>query len=106
MNLKNAIAHTLIIVFTADHLASQDAPEKELTQSLSSKVTEVTVYADRARVTRESVVDLPPKLKRVSFSKLPSWIDEGSVRVSLRLEGAAKGARRCARASRRATDTK
>ena len=66
-------------------------PEKELTQSLSSKVTEVTVYADRARVTRESVVDLPPELKRVSFSKLPSWIDEGSVRVSLRLEGAAKG---------------
>ena len=91
MNLKNAIAHTLIIVFAADHLASQDAPEKELTQSLSSKVTEVTVYADRARVTRESVVDLPPELKRVSFSKLPSWIDEGSVRVSLRLEGAAKG---------------
>ena len=38
----------------------------ELNQSLSSKVTEVTVYADRARVTRESVVDLP-ELARLLF---------------------------------------
>jgi len=54
MNLKNAIARILFIVFAADPLASQDAPEKELTQSLSSKVTEVTIYAERARGKRES----------------------------------------------------
>ncbi len=65
-------------------------PKPEVT-TLESKITAVTVYADRARVTREVTIALPQKSNRFSFSKLPSWIDEGSVRVSLKAADGAKG---------------
>jgi uncharacterized protein (TIGR02231 family) len=55
---------------------------------VSSKISEVTVYADRARVTRTATVGLRSGLGRVAFPKLPGWIDEGSVRVSLSPAGA------------------
>ncbi|MFP6901794.1 MAG: DUF4140 domain-containing protein, partial [Opitutales bacterium] len=88
--------HTLALLvlstaFFANGLAAQDAPAKPKVTILDSKITAVTVYADRARVTREVTLALPPKSSRFSFSKLPSWIDEGSVRVSLRTADGAKG---------------
>jgi hypothetical protein len=46
-----------------------------------SRITAVTVYADRARVTRSATVALPAGVSRIVFEKLPGWIDEGSVRV-------------------------
>ena len=52
----------------------------------ASKITAVTVYADRARVTRTAAK--APLGGRLAFTKLPGWIDEGSVRVSLAPAGA------------------
>ena len=72
-------------------IGAQEADEKAKVNALDSKITEVTVYADRARVTREVTLDLPAKADRFSFAKLPSWIDEGSVRVSLNTADGAKG---------------
>jgi uncharacterized protein (TIGR02231 family) len=70
--------HLLIALATA--LAANAAPPDETTP-VTSKITEVTVYADRARVTRTAAN--VPLGKRVAFAKLPGWLDEGSVRVSL-----------------------
>ena len=70
---------------------AQETAEKAKINFLDSKISEVTVYADRARVTREVTLDLPAKADRFSFAKLPSWIDEGSVRVSLKPKATAKG---------------
>ena len=72
-------------------IGAQEAAEKAKVNALDSKITEVTVYADRARVTREVTLDLPAQTDRFSFAKLPSWIDEGSVRVSLKTADGAKG---------------
>jgi uncharacterized protein (TIGR02231 family) len=51
--------------------------------TVTSKISEVTVYADRARVTRTGTVGMRAGTMRFAFRKLPGWIDEGSVRVSL-----------------------
>jgi uncharacterized protein (TIGR02231 family) len=58
------------------------APADEATPAVS-KITEVTVYADRSRVVRTTEADLPAGTSRLSFAKLPGWLDEGSVRVAL-----------------------
>ncbi|MCX6997358.1 MAG: mucoidy inhibitor MuiA family protein [Kiritimatiellaeota bacterium] len=50
---------------------------------LQASITAVTVYADRARVTREAAVELPAGTLTVAFAKLPGWIDEESVRLAL-----------------------
>jgi len=59
-------------------LAEADEPK-----ALKSAITEVTVYADRARVTRTASVQLTADTARYAFHKLPAWIDEGSVRVNI-----------------------
>lgn len=51
--------------------------------ALKSKISEVTVYADRARVTRVATASLRAGVARFAFPKLPGWLDEGAVRVSL-----------------------
>ena len=58
------------------------AAEADDAKGLTSQISEVTVYADRARVTRVGSVDLG-ETKTVAFRKLPGWIDEGSVRLTL-----------------------
>ncbi|MGE4550457.1 MAG: mucoidy inhibitor MuiA family protein, partial [Opitutales bacterium] len=85
------VALVLSTAFFANGLGAQEAPAKPKITTFESKITAVTVYADRARVTREATLDLAPKSNRFSFSKLPSWIDEGSVRVSLQTAAGAKG---------------
>ena len=52
-------------------------------RTLTSSVSEVTVYADRARVVREATADLGPGVVKLAFRKLPGWLDEGSVRVNV-----------------------
>lgn len=52
-------------------------------RTLTSKVSEVTVYADRARVTRRAPLEPGEESRRVAFRGLPGWIDEGSVRAQL-----------------------
>lgn len=50
---------------------------------LSTKISAVTVYADRAQVTRTVVVDLPSGGARFAIERLPGWIDAESVRATL-----------------------
>ncbi|MFH1530488.1 MAG: mucoidy inhibitor MuiA family protein [Pseudomonadota bacterium] len=52
--------------------------------ALATSVSEVTVYSDRARITREAAIDLRKSSKTWAITKLPGWVDDGSVRVSLR----------------------
>lgn len=49
---------------------------------LHSKVTEVTVYSDRALVTRNTVVDLQAGERTIVLSGLPSCIDPASIQVT------------------------
>lgn len=58
--------------------------------AVESRITEVTVFADRAQVTREGKATLNAGPGRFSFAKLPGWLDEGSVRVALRPADAGK----------------
>jgi uncharacterized protein (TIGR02231 family) len=60
--------------------AAADEPEPT---ALSSKIQQVTVFSDRAQVTREAAVRLPGSPATYVFRKLPGWVDEGSVRVAL-----------------------
>lgn len=53
------------------------------TQPIPTSITAVTVYADRAQVTRSGGVDLPAAGGRFAVMKLPGWIDAESVRATL-----------------------
>jgi uncharacterized protein (TIGR02231 family) len=50
---------------------------------VTSRIAEVTVFSDRARVTRVGHVTLKEGEAQCSFSRLPGWVDESSVRVAL-----------------------
>lgn len=50
---------------------------------VKSLISGVTVYADRARVTREAAADIPAGISSLAFEALPGWIDESSIRASL-----------------------
>lgn len=56
--------------------------------ALVTKITAVTVFADRAQVTRAATVDLPAEPGRFLVNRLPGWIDAESVRVALDPPGA------------------
>ncbi|HEY3355692.1 MAG TPA: mucoidy inhibitor MuiA family protein [Polyangia bacterium] len=60
-----------------------EVPEASDAQALESKVTRVTVYSDRARVTRQATVKVATEPTVFAFRKLPGWVDDGSVRVSV-----------------------
>ncbi len=49
-----------------------------------SKITEVVVYADRARVSREVSVDVPAGDSQFDLTGLPADLDDNSVGVSIR----------------------
>jgi uncharacterized protein (TIGR02231 family) len=57
-------------------------------QPLATRITAVTVYADRAQVTREASIELGAQPGRFAMTKLPGWIDPESVRVALDPPGA------------------
>jgi uncharacterized protein (TIGR02231 family) len=86
----SSIHFHVFLILLATGLTAQDAIQPKV-EPLESSITAVTVYADRARVTREAKLALPAKTNRFSFAKLPSWIDEGSVRVSIHPANGAKG---------------
>ena len=50
--------------------------------ALSSSIRKVTVYSDRAQVTREATVKLTTGPTVYVFKQLPGWVDESSVRAS------------------------
>jgi len=76
-----AFAASLAVI--AGEAAPAPAGDDDKAATLNSTITEVTVYADRARVTRTASVDLPAGPTRVAFRKLPGWVDDGSLRLSL-----------------------
>lgn len=55
--------------------------EEDGAKTLTTRVSEVTVYADRARVTRRSPLEAGDDTRRFAIRGLPGWIDEGSVRA-------------------------
>ena len=71
-------------------LAASPALAAETPRALASRISEVTVFADRAEVTHTAAIDVDSGVSRVSFPKLPGWIDEGSVRVSIAPADAAR----------------
>jgi len=57
-------------------------PDDPNAVSVSSNIRKVTVYSDRALVSREGAVKLAAGAKVYAFRHLPGWVDEGSVRVA------------------------
>jgi uncharacterized protein (TIGR02231 family) len=55
---------------------------------VSSSVAEVTVYADRARITRTGSATLPEGRSVLEFTSLPAAMEEDSVAVSAQSDGA------------------
>jgi uncharacterized protein (TIGR02231 family) len=80
---------TLLIVFFATSLFHATAQNNDPV-AVSSRISDVTVYADRARVSRSAQVTLHAGAARLAFGKLPGWLDEGSVRVSIQPASAAE----------------
>jgi uncharacterized protein (TIGR02231 family) len=80
--MKTSLLNFLLLASLAS-LHAADAPEADNGKPITSRITDVTVYADRAQVTRAASIDLAPEPTRLAFAQLPGWIDEGSVRVNL-----------------------
>ena len=59
-----------------------DQNEDPAEKGVKSRITRVTVYSDRALVSREASVALTGEPTVFRFKKLPGWVDEGSVRAS------------------------
>lgn len=49
---------------------------------VTSTIRKVTVYSDRALVSREAKVEISAEPKVYAFKQLPGWVDDGSVRVA------------------------
>jgi uncharacterized protein (TIGR02231 family) len=58
------------------------------TLTVNSSISQVTVYLDRARVTRIASASLPAGSSMVEFIGLPAALQEGSVAVSAKSDGA------------------
>jgi uncharacterized protein (TIGR02231 family) len=84
--MKGRLLLTLSVAL-AGHAASAATPagppEADAAKPVVSKIAEVTVYADRAQVTRTASIPLSTEPVQFAFAKLPGWLDEGSVRVGL-----------------------
>ncbi len=50
---------------------------------IDSSISEVTVFADRARVTRTAELALADELATVDLTPLPAWVDPASLRAKL-----------------------
>ena len=78
MNLRRLLASAFILAFCFAPLAAVAAPVVA-----DSRVTAVTVYTDRAVVTRTATVNLAaPGAVEVTFEKLPTGLLDQSLTVS------------------------
>lgn len=59
-----------------------DGPEDPADRGVASRIARVTVYSDRALVSREATVALTTGPTVYRFKRLPGWVDEGSVRAA------------------------
>jgi len=57
-------------------------PDDPQGEALASAIRKVTVYSDRALVTREALVKLTTAPTVYVFKQLPGWVDDSSVRAS------------------------
>ena len=82
--MRHLIPFVFIITLlaAAPPVAAQETPTGP--PVLKTAISEVTVYSDRARVTREVKVNLKRSPTAWAITKLPGWVDDGSVRVSLK----------------------
>lgn len=64
----------LLLLISATPLFAADTP---------TKISAVTIYADRARVHRGGEVDVPAGQSVLTIAGLPGWIDDDSVRAGL-----------------------
>lgn len=74
--MRSVVLSCLVALHAAPAFAAEAVP-------LNTKISAVTVYADRAQVTRTVVVDLSSSGARYKIEKLPGWIDQESVRATL-----------------------
>lgn len=75
---------------TISGIARAAVDDASAPRPLPSQITDVTVYADRARVTRSAAVEIPAGTTTLALRKLPGWIDEGSVRIAISPADAAR----------------
>lgn len=87
--MNTRLLFSLASLTIASRLLAAEPPSDE-GLPLAARITEVTVYADRAQVVRQAPAQLAPGTSRHAFIKLPGWIDEGSVRVTLSPASAGK----------------
>lgn len=66
----------------ADIPDALDAPPGVEATPLKSEVIAVTVYSDRAQVTRRAKTEVTTESGVFAFRQLPGWVDDGSVRVA------------------------
>jgi hypothetical protein len=57
-------------------------PDDPGTVALTSEIKKVTVFSDRALVTREATAKLSTAPTVYAFKHLPGWVDDGSVRAA------------------------
>ncbi len=69
------------VVSLAASVGNASPPVKN---AVASRITKVTVYSDRALVTREAEIPVTTKAVVHRFAHLPGWVDEGSVRARTR----------------------
>lgn len=79
MNHRAATAALLLFALTT---ASARAAEGD-PQPVTTRISAVTVFPDRAQITRIGTVELGAQGSRVVISQLPGWIDEESVRAAI-----------------------
>ncbi len=68
---------SVLLITTRDYVEAREPTR------VDSRIVEVTVYSDRARVMREATIQAPKGVTILAFEKLPGWIDESSIRAAL-----------------------
>jgi uncharacterized protein (TIGR02231 family) len=59
-----------------------EVSREDAKNAVASRITKVTVYSDRALVTREATISVTKQPVVHRFHHLPGWVDDGSVRAS------------------------
>jgi uncharacterized protein (TIGR02231 family) len=80
MNTRHLPLFLALLVSVSGLRAAPTGPDSGLT--VTSTISAVTVYTDRAVVTRSTTVDLPGGLAELVFANLPESLNEQSLQVS------------------------
>jgi uncharacterized protein (TIGR02231 family) len=82
--MKALLLSAAALLFPALRLfaVSTTSPATETDLAVNSRISDVTVYLDRARVTRAAEVELPAGESLIRFTGLPATLDDSSVQAS------------------------